>query len=322
MFSIRDGDKVYFAEDMDTLEEWLGYLKKGEKVYPNNMILYEEWKQEYIENIQDRSNKEVKELLRYLLAPYTRKLDIENYEMLNSMKLLHRGTEKSNHEFKNVIERTIDLELYHRIEEGEQAWEGLTWILQLLPYQPQKAIEAIGIYLDSEIGAMPDERIIGLNQCIEIIEAKYIRGKVSKDPLINLKSREFEYLIELLYQQLGYSTVLTPATRDGGKDVIARIERADGYEEIYVECKKYDTTKLSKDTVRALGYTIQDNKATRGVIFCTGYASEELQKVDKRIQIWTIKDINFLLNAYLGADWVKRLPILLDNQRRKYEKKK
>lgn len=47
------------------------------------------------------------------------------------------------------------------------------------------------------------------------IEAKYIRGKVSKHALINLKPREFEYLIELLYQQLGYSTGLAPATRDG-----------------------------------------------------------------------------------------------------------
>lgn len=313
---------MYFAEDMDTFEEWLGYLKKGEKVYPNNMILYEEWKEDYINSVQNRSDIEVKELLRYLLSPYTRELDVENYEMLNNMKMLQSKEKKYNNEFKEVTERTLNLELYHRISARQQAWEGLTWVLQLLPYQPQKAIEAIGIYLDSETRTMPDERVIGLNQCIEIIEAKYIRGKVSKDPLINLKSREFEYLIELLYQQLGYSTVLTPATRDGGKDVIARIERADGCEEIYVECKKYDTTKLSKDTVRALGYTIQDNKATRGVIFCTGYASEELQKVDKRIQIWTIKDINFLLNAYLGADWVKRLPILLDNQRRKYEKKK
>ena len=312
---------MYFAEDMDTFEEWYEYLRQGREVYPKNMILYEDWKEGYINSIQSRSDLEVKELLRYLLSPYTRKLDVDNYEMLKNMKMLQTEEKNHNNEFREITERTLNLELYYRIGASQQAWEGLTWVLQLLPYHPQKAIEAIGIYLDSEIGVIPDERIIGLNQCIEIIEEKYIRGKVSKDALIDLEPREFEYLIELLYQELGYSTVLTPATRDGGKDVIARIERPDGKEEVYAECKLYWKTKLSLDSVQKLGYVMNKNNATRGVIFCTGYVNKKIRKEDKRIQIWTLEDINFLLNAYLGTDWTKRLPILLDNQRRKYEKK-
>ena len=312
---------MYFAEDMDTFEEWYEYLRQGREVYPKNMILYEDWKEGYINSIQSRSDLEVKELLRYLLSPYTRKLDVDNYEMLKNMKMLQTEEKNHNNEFREITERTLNLELYCRIGAGQQAWEGLTWVLQLLPYHPQKAIEVIGIYLDSEIGVIPDERIIGLNQCIEIIEEKYIRGKVSKDALIDLEPREFEYLIELLYQELGYSTVLTPATRDGGKDVIARIERPDGKEEVYVECKLYWKTKLSLDSVQKLGYVMNKNNATRGVIFCTGYVNKKIREEDKRIQIWTLEDINFLLNAYLGTDWTKRLPILLDNQRRKYEKK-
>lgn len=312
---------MYFAEDMDTFEEWYGCLKEGKVTYPQNMILYDEWKQDYIDNIRDKSDSEVKELLRYLMYSYTRELDMENYEMLNNIKILQSKEKNYNNEFKEVTEKVLNLELYHRIRAGQQAWDGLTWILQLLPYHPQKAIEAIGIYLDSELGAIPDERIIGLNQCIEIIEAKYIHGEILKDVLIDLKAREFEYLIELLYQAIGYDTVLTPATRDGGKDVVATIERADGKEEIYIECKKYDTTKLTTEKVRALGFVIVDNKVSRGVIFCTGYVSEELKKIDKRIQICTLKEITTLLNAYLGADWVQRLPILLNNQRRKYTEK-
>ncbi|MDY3359499.1 MAG: restriction endonuclease [Clostridium celatum] len=312
---------MHFAEDMDTFEEWYEYLRQGRGVYPKNMILYEDWKEGYINSIQSRSDLEVKELLRYLLSPYTRKLDVDNYEILKNMKILQTEEKNHNNEFREITERTLNLELYYRIGAGQQAWEGLTWVLQLLPHHPQKAIEAIGIYLDSEIGVIPDERIIGLNQCIEIIEEKYIRGKVSKDALIDLEPREFEYLIELLYQELGYSTVLTPATRDGGKDVIARIERPDGKEEVYVECKLYWKTKLSLDSVQKLGYVMNKNNATRGVIFCTGYVNKKIREEDKRIQIWTLEDINFLLNAYLGADWTKRLQILLDNQRRKYEKK-
>lgn len=315
---------MYFAEDMDTFEEWLGYLKKGEKVYPNNMILYEEWKEDYINSVQNRSDIEVKELLRYLLSPYTRELDVENYEMLNNMKMLQSKEKNYNNEFnefKEVAERTLNLELYHRISAGQQAWEGLTWVLQLLPCQPQKAIEAIGIYLDSETRIMPDERIIGLNQCIEIIEAKYIYSNLANKTIFSLHWREFEYLIELLYQNLGYDTVLTSATRDGGKDVIARIKRRDGVEEVYVECKLYKGSKLKPSDIKVLRDTINENKINRGIIFCTGYVREGLKQMDKKIQIWTLEDINFLLNAYLGADWTKRLPILLDNQRRKYQKR-
>jgi restriction system protein len=86
------------------------------------------------------------------------------------------------------------------------------------------------------------------------------------------------------------------------------------------ECKLYKTTKLKLETVRAFRDVMMGNKVNRGVIFCTGYVNENIKKLDKRIQIWSYEDINVLLNAHLGSDWVDRLDILIEIKRRKYRK--
>jgi restriction system protein len=203
----------------------------------------------------------------------------------------------------------------------QDAWEGLTWVLQLLPFSPYKAIKALNSYLNAEIGSMPDDRIIGIGQCISIIEAKFIyTNKGMENAILRLTPREFEWLIEILYQHIGYDTKLTPATRDGGKDIVAYIDREDGSEIVYVECKLYKTTELSIDTVRAFGYNIIKDNINRGVLFCTGYVNDRLKELDSRIQLWALEDIIILINAHIGADWEKRLGMLIDNQRRKYKK--
>ncbi|MFR4162064.1 MAG: restriction endonuclease [Paraclostridium sordellii] len=299
------------SEEFGTIDEWIEFIDSEENICPIHMIPNEKMKQEYIKNVSLKSDEEVKSLLRILLSPYTRQLDILNYNLNNSNDNINDLNEDGVENWENYFDNIKNLEVNHRINNGQEAWEGLTWVLELLPYNPYKAIEALGTYLDAEIGVIPDERIWGISDCIDIIEQKYIYDSQNSEALLKLKPREFEKLIEVLYKSLGYDTELTPETRDGGKDVIARIKRQDGFEEVYIECKRYKTTKLSKDTVRSLGYVIQDSKATRGVIFCTGYASEKLKDMDKRIQIWTIEEINFLLNANLGSNWTDRLEYLI-----------
>ena len=225
-----------------------------------------------------------------------------------------------NDEHREVYLSNFKWEKNKRIKNGDEAWEGLTWVLQYLPFKPYKAIRALNAYLEAEVCVLPDDRIIGINQCIEIIEAKFIKNNIGLEKYIfNLEPTEFEWLIELLYKDLGYDTKLTPPTGDGGKDVIASIKREDGSETVYVECKLYKTTKLTKDMVRAFGYTINSENINRGVLFCTGYVNEEIRHMDSKIQIWTLEEIIILLNAHMGSNWYKRLGLLIENQRRKYE---
>lgn len=159
---------MFFAEDMGGLDEWLEKLLSAEDVYPKRSFPYEEWLEEYLNAVQDKEDKDVKKLLRILLSPYTLQMDVENYKNLKLIKRLQN--EENLWDNCTSVDNGLDLEINNRIKNHQEAWEGLTWILQLLPQNPYKAIKAIGDYLDAELGVMHDDRIIGLNQCIDIIE--------------------------------------------------------------------------------------------------------------------------------------------------------
>ena len=307
-----------YSDNFNNFEQWFQLVKNNEEVYPRHRIPFQEWLDEYITEIESKSEEEVKELLRYLLLPYTRGIDESNYRDYMRMEECieeYSGIEEFNDRIKDWQKSIIgfkQMECFRRIENGQDAWEGLTWILQLLPYFPYKAIKALTNYFDAEIGQMPDDRIIGVQQCIAIIEAKFIKSNEGlENYLLKLKPRQFEYLINNLYKNMGYETEITPATRDGGKDVIAKINREDGKETVYVECKLYKTSKLRLSTVRDLYGVIQKDNINRGVVFCTGYVNQSIRESEERIQVWDLEQIILLLNAHLGSDWYKRIDVLI-----------
>lgn len=308
-----------YTENFESFDEWYCLLKSNEEVYPKYRIPYNEWLEEYIENIEVRDEDEVKELLRYLLAPFTRGIDMSDYETYIKLLSLSKECEEE-YVSRRYIESYMKIEKNIRVMNGQDCWEGLTWILQLLPYHPYEAIKALGSYLSAEIEYMPDDRIIGINQCISIIEAKFIYSNNGlENYILNLTPREFELLIASLYEQLGYEIQVTPATRDGGKDIVAKIKREDGNEVVYVECKLYKTTELTKDKVGYFAYNVINDKVNRGIIFCTGYVNEKIKKMDCRIQIWTLEEMIILLNSHLGSDWFERINSIIKNQRYKYK---
>lgn len=306
-----------YTDNFETFDEWFCLVKENEEVFPRNKIPFKEWVSEYIEKIEIRNEEEVKELLRILLSPYTRKLDKSDYESYKKMCDIN-GNDKNSDIYKYYIESHLKIEKNIRVINEQDAWEGLTWVLQLLPFEPYKAISALNSYLSAEIMYMPDDRITGIEQCISIIEAKFINTNTGLQKYItDLKPREFELLIASLYENLGYEVQVTPATRDGGKDIVARIKREDGSEVVYVECKLYKTTALTISTVREFFGVISYEHINRGVIFCTGYVNERLKNQYPLIQIWTVEEIITLLNAHLGSDWFKRLHLLINIQRNK-----
>lgn len=313
-----------YSDNYNNFAQWFELVKGAKEVYPRLRIPYKEWVDEYINDIQSKSEEEVIVLLRYLLFPFTKNSDKESYKdyitISQTLKNKQMPSEITDN-WKKMIEGFEKIEKYRRIENGQSAWEGLTWVLQLLPFHPYKAIKSLNSYMDAEAAYMPDDRIIGIEQCIAIIEAKFIyTNKDLESCILNLKPREFEFLIGSLYEHIGYEIEVTPATIDGGKDIIARINREDGNEVVYAECKLYTTTELNQDTVRALLGTIYKDNINRGVIFCTGYVNKKIKKYDSRIQIWTLEEIIILLNAHLGSDWSKRLNRLIDIEKAKWGK--
>lgn len=307
-------EQIFYTKNYSSFDEWLSIIgNDDEVVYPRFRIPYDEWLEDYIAAIQDKSVEEVKDLLRYLLIPMNRGIDLDNYNTY----LAEKNSNKP--EFVDIANiKYQNNESIRRIENGQYAWEGITWALELLMSSPYKAMKVLGCYVLAQAN-LPDDRITGISQCIDIIMAKFIYPEHPLEKILKLKPVEFEWLIEILYKAMGYDTIWTPSTRDGGKDIIATIKRTDCLERVYIECKRYNTTKLDRNTVEAFCNKVIKEEINRGVIFCTGYVNENIKKIDQRIQIWSYKEIDVLLNAHLGNVWSENLDILIDNQRRKYK---
>ena len=260
-----------YTDNYNSLEEWIELRKRNEEfVYPQFFVPFREW----MKDIEQKSDMEIKELLRILLQPYTLGVDtVDTYEF-----------------YKEYVQDQVNK------EKNLQTYE--------LCMNQLKSLKALGMYFDAECIYMPDDRIYGISDAMDIIEEKYIKSASDKNAYIfSLTSREFEILIAILYEALGYKVNLTKATRDGGKDIIAEINENERKEKVFVECKLYKTCELKKETVRALGYTMLSEEATRAVIFTSGYATKALKEMDTRIQIFDMEEMILLLNANLGERW-------------------
>lgn len=111
---------------------------------------------------------------------------------------------------------------------------------------------------------------------------------------------------------MGYKSFLTPATRDGGKDVIAERNKGDGGEKLYIECKRYKTTALKPEMVNALfGVVMKDQDVSRGIIFTTVKANGRIKDLYPRITVLDVDEVIILLNSYLGYEWNERIDYLV-----------
>ena len=100
-----------------------------------------------------------------------------------------------------------------------------------------------------------------------------IRGliaRISEDPelIYNVPPREFEEIVEQLFQDEGFETQLTQQTRDGGRDIIATKTGINGKPIMFfVEYKRYSrTNKVSVDLVRALYGVQMANKINKACL--------------------------------------------------------
>jgi CheY-like chemotaxis protein len=90
-----------------------------------------------------------------------------------------------------------------------------------------------------------------------------------------MPSREFEELIAWLWNKLGYEVELTARTRDGGRDIIA-IRKAETYDRVLIECKRYaPENKVGVGLVRSLYGVLESEKATKAVLTTTSTFTED-----------------------------------------------
>lgn len=135
------------------------------------------------------------------------------------------------------------------------------------------------------------------NICIDVSEVNdWMLNELNKNPtdLYQLSSRRFEELVAELLIRKGYNVELTPATRDGGKDIYASRKNNLGSFLYIVECKKYKPThKVGVNVLRDLYGVLSKERATYGVAVTTSYFSKPAQDFQQELQFqMSLKDFD------------------------------
>ena len=101
----------------------------------------------------------------------------------------------------------------------------------------------------------------------------------------DLSPRKFEELVSELLARQGYTVELTPASKDGGKDIYAAKRDDLGTFLYLVECKKYALDNpVGVEIVRALHGTVQAERATAGILVTTSVFTRGARDFQRHLQ--------------------------------------
>lgn len=295
--------------DVMPLDQWLELL-----LNPPDGVLFVDYKfptnkhlQEYVDTIGYRSEEEVRSLLLRLLIPSTSLgCDELNFRTL-------RAARRSDHP-PELYEAMIDRQYYRRLvpySAGRSRippWEGITWVLDLLPHFPNQVLSTLNAYVLAHAQILPDGRLEGLQDTVSVIRAKFIGLPGTQDEkvefLLGRSPRDFEHLVERLYSDMGYETRLTPYQKDGGRDVVATRSAPGRVERLLVECKR-SFRPIGVEQVRALLGVVSAEKVNKGVVATTSRFTVPASKFaeENHLELVSGDQLVRLMNEHLGAKW-------------------
>jgi restriction system protein len=131
----------------------------------------------------------------------------------------------------------------------------------------------------------PQRKIISVvaPQIVSVNDALIERLKRNPDDLFKISPRQFEEVIADLLTGMGLDVELTPATRDGGKDILAYMETPIGKLLTLVEAKQYNKNHpVGVSLVRSLFGTLVDHQATSGMLVTTSRFAKPAQQFQER----------------------------------------
>lgn len=259
---------------------------------------------EYLGSTELRSEFEVKNLIRSFLIP--------------------PGVQGHDHQFfhhwldtDNII-KLMDTNEYARRLFRNEGWEGMTWILDLLPDWPQQAHDALDAFIRAHTLYLSDDRVIGLCDALSIIRHKYLLSYNPRDILNETSSRDFEFLIAALFRKQKYHTNITKQSRDGGVDIICTSSDTPIKQKVLIECKHHKGT-IGVEVVRKLAGVVSETGATSGWVATSSKFSApaiDFASATGRIQLLDYEALNLKFNEYFGARWSERLSTIISDEQR------
>ena len=285
-----------------SLDEWLKYATEPSKASNFSVINYhfptDKHREEYLSTVTNRTEGEVRSLLRNFLVA-TGSLGVDKM-------YLKAMTDLSNAELSRRLETN---EYTRRLFLDNPPWEGITWVLDLLPHYPGKALDALDAYFIAHCQLLPDGRIHGLSDAESIIRARYLHCENTRDALLALRPGEFEFLVGALYKDMGYQVVVTQTSQDGGVDVIATQLQTGSKVTTLIQCKRYDGP-ISVHAIRELNGVVSKRHANKGVVVTTSRFTRSAKREAEEtpiIELIDFDNLNLLLNRHFGSHWPMHL---------------
>lgn len=306
---------IIFAKDL-TLSDFLEKLtsKDYNRLYPNNCFPSEKMMNEYINTVEQRSENEIRSILRkFLIHSCTYGSDEFYAKNLIAKKI------NSTYSATNIVNTEYDRRVLTKFfaNTGE-AWEGLTWVLDLLPHYPNDAIKAIDAYFLANCMMLPDNSLNALSDSNTIIRARYINYQHPKEIFWHLNPVDFEYLVAALFESMDYKVSVTKSSYDEGIDVNAEKNQLGRKEKVVIQCKRYTKHTIGIGDIRNLLGVIHDKKATKGILITTSKFSSESKKFERNnpsVELIDIFDLMKLLNSHLGSYWTKKIDKIINEQK-------
>jgi restriction system protein len=200
----------------------------------------------------------------------------------------------------------------------------LTWVIDLAFNSPAQAFDVSHAYLAAHFWILPDQVIDGILDFMATVRSHF-RLDSSEDSdvslLRSLTPRNLEHLVAALWERMGYQTLVTKATRDGGKDVVARRMEPGRAETVLIECRQLDG-HIGVAAVRELIGVMSDERANKGVIIApggfargTGSAAELAARM-KTVELVNGPQLTALMTEYCGPGWPVDIDRFIEDGRR------
>src|SRR5437016_3760895 len=143
------------------------------------------------------------------------------------------------------------------------------------------------------------ERLLMVMDNIGFIKPDTIQQKA--DVLCKISPRQFEEVIADLLVGMGMDVELTPATRDGGKDILAYMNTEMGRFLTLVEAKQHNKSRpVGVSLVRNLYGTLIDHQATTGMLVTTSRFAKPAKQFQERHKYQlTLKEYEDVVNWLL-----------------------
>jgi restriction system protein len=304
-------EKPFIDEKNLTLQNWLELISPHPEDRAYLILDYhfptDALRDEYLASAHAPSDMEVKTLLRnFLIKSGSLGMDkVIIQSWLADDQMLLRAVEHT--EFAKRLLNPV-----------RPTWEGITWILDLLPSSPDEARAALSAYIDAHVQFLPDGRWQGLTDALAVIRARYFDYPHPRDVVLDLRPRDFEFLVAELFERKGFSTTVTQSSRDGGFDVFGVNKERGSKQNILVECKRR-SVRFGVRPIRELGGVLESRRVNKGFfVSCGSYTGPAHSFArDNRIELIGWDELNRMLNQYLGTDWVRHIDFHITNQKRK-----